>query len=74
MPKVPEKTRRVHILLFEEDWQTLGSLYGDTVKRGQVIRALVRAHVRGIRSRVEQRAQSVSTTQAAVVSAAEELE
>jgi hypothetical protein len=61
MPKVPEKTRRVHILLYENDWQTLGSLYGDTVKRGQVIRALVRAHVRGIRARVEQRSASVAS-------------
>lgn len=61
MPKVPEKTRRVHILLYEDDWATLGSLYGDTVKRGQVIRALVRAHVRGIRARVEQRAQVIAS-------------
>lgn len=60
MPKVPEKTRRVHILLYEDDWATLGSLYGDTVKRGQVIRALVRAHVRGIRARVEQRSAVVT--------------
>lgn len=61
MPKVPEKTRRVHILLYEDDWQTLGSLYGDTVKRGQVIRALVRAHVRGIKARVEQRSAVVAS-------------
>jgi hypothetical protein len=65
MPKVPEKTRRVHILLFEDDWATLGALYGDTVKRGQVIRALVRAHVRGIRARVEQHSQVVQSAPAA---------
>lgn len=71
MSKVPEKTRRVHIILYEDDWATLGSLYGDTVKRGQVIRALVRAHVRGIKARVEQRSAVVANE---VPAATEEVE
>ena len=49
MPKkMNEATQRVHILLFSSDWDELGRLYGDTVRRGQVIRALVRNYVRGI--------------------------
>ena len=55
MTRTTEPTQRVHILLFKEDWEKLGLLYGDSVKRGQIVRMIVRRYVRDIAARVEQR-------------------
>lgn len=43
--------QRVHVMLPREDWERLGLLYGSSLKRGAVVRALVRRHLRWLAER-----------------------
>jgi len=45
---------RVHIQLYERDWQRLLSFYGGNVKRSSVVRELVHNWVKRIDARAEQ--------------------
>lgn len=46
---------RVHIQLFKSDWDWLGRAYGDSVKRSNVMRRLLRDYRRRIEAKVEQK-------------------
>lgn len=73
MPRMTEQTKRVHVVLYADDWEQLGVLVGDSVARGQVIRALVRNYVRSIRARVDQKqAAQLATNSASVAGETEE--
>ena len=41
-----EEKRRVHVLVFSSDWEKLGLMYGDSVKRGNVMRMLLRDYIK----------------------------
>jgi hypothetical protein len=45
---------RVHIQLYERDWQRLLSFYGGKVKRSSVVRELVHSWVKKIEAKAEQ--------------------
>ena len=47
--------RRVHILVYEKDWERLGELYGSAVKRGNVVRMLLRDFLRRLEAKAEQK-------------------
>lgn len=47
--------KRVHVLVYERDWDRLGELYGSAVKRGNVIRMLLRDFLRRLESKAEQK-------------------
>ncbi len=47
--------KRVHVLVYERDWERLGELYGSAVKRGNVIRMLLRDFLRRLEAKAEQR-------------------
>ncbi len=47
--------RRVHVLVYARDWERLGELYGSAVKRGNVIRMLLRDFLRRLESKAEQK-------------------
>ncbi len=47
--------KRVHVLVYERDWERLGELYGSAVKRGNVIRMLLRDFIRRLEAKAEQR-------------------
>ena len=46
--------RRVHVLVYKKDWERLGELYGSAVKRGNVIRMLLRDFLRRVEAKAEQ--------------------
>lgn len=50
-----DRKKRVHVLVFEDDWNELGLMYGDAVKRGNVIRMILRDYVKRIRAKAEQK-------------------
>ena len=47
--------KRIHVLVYVRDWERLGELYGDSVKRGNVMRMLLRDFVKRIDNRAEQK-------------------
>ncbi len=47
--------KRVHVLVYERDWERLGELYGSAVKRGNVIRMLLRDFLRRLEAKAEQK-------------------
>ena len=50
-----EEKRRVHVLVYASDWEKLGLMYGDSVKRGNVMRMLLRDYIKRIEAKREQR-------------------
>ncbi len=50
-----EEKRRVHVLVYASDWEKLGLMYGDSVKRGNVMRMLLRDYIKRIEAKWEQR-------------------
>jgi hypothetical protein len=50
-----EEKRRVHVLVYSSDWEKLGLMYGDSVKRGTVMRMLLRDYIKRIEAKREQR-------------------
>jgi len=50
-----EEKRRVHVLVYSSDWEKLGLMYGDSVKRGNVMRMLLRDYIKRIEAKREQR-------------------
>jgi hypothetical protein len=48
-----DKKIRVHILVFEEDWDWLGITYGSALKRGNIVRMLLRDFKRRMEAKVE---------------------
>jgi hypothetical protein len=46
---------RVHVLVFTRDWERLGELYGSAVKRGYVVRMLLRDYLRRLEARAEEK-------------------
>jgi hypothetical protein len=58
MPKREEKAR-VHILLYEDDWQELETLFGKSVGRSAAIREIVHNAVALIKAKVQEQARSV---------------
>jgi hypothetical protein len=52
---VGDKKMRVHILVFEEDWNWLGITYGSALKRGNIVRMLLRDFKRRMEAKVEGR-------------------
>ena len=56
MARGEEKLIRVHIQLYERDWERLLSFYGGNVKRSSVVRELVHNWVKRIDARAEQSA------------------
>jgi len=62
MPKVTnERLRRIHIQVYEDDWQFLLLAFGDQTKRSAVIRDIVRDFVKNARERAQRRANSVAS-------------
>lgn len=53
--RAARRTRRVHIVVYEEDWQKLGLFYPDSIKRSSVIRSLLHAYVAKIEGEAERR-------------------
>jgi len=51
----PDAKKRVHVLVYEKDWERLGELYGSAVKRGNVIRMLLRDFLRRLEAKAEQK-------------------
>jgi hypothetical protein len=47
--------KRVHVLVYAQDWERLGQLYGSAVKRGNVIRMLLRDFLRRLEAKAEDR-------------------
>ena len=52
---VGDKKIRVHILVFEQDWEWLGTTYGSALKRGNIVRMLLRDFKRRMEAKVEGR-------------------
>ena len=50
-----EEKRRVHVLVYSSDWEKVGLMYGDSVKRGNVMRMLLRDYIKRIEAKREQR-------------------
>jgi hypothetical protein len=48
-----DKKMRVHILVYEEDWEWLGITYGSALKRGNIVRMLLRDFKRRMEAKVE---------------------
>ena len=46
---------RVHILVYAKDWERMGELYGNAVKRGSVVRMLIRDFLRRMEAKAEQK-------------------
>jgi len=44
---------RVHILVYEQDWEWLGITYGSALKRGNIVRMLLRDFKRRMEAKVE---------------------
>jgi len=50
-----DKKKRIHVLVFESDWEWLGRTYGnDGVKRSNVMRGLLRDFRLRVKDKVEQ--------------------
>jgi hypothetical protein len=52
---VGDKKIRVHILVYEQDWEWLGITYGSALKRGNIVRMLLRDFKRRMEAKVEGR-------------------
>ena len=50
-----DKKMRVHILVFESDWEWLGITYGSALKRGNIVRMLLRDFRKRMEAKVEGR-------------------
>lgn len=50
-----DKKVRVHVLVYEKDWERLGELYGSAVKRGSIVRMLLRDFLRRLEAKAEQK-------------------
>lgn len=50
-----DKKLRVHVLVYEKDWDRLGQLYGSAVKRGSIVRMLLRDFLRRLEAKAEQK-------------------
>ena len=50
---VGDKKMRVHILVFEDDWEWLGITYGSALKRGNIVRLLLRDFKRKMEAKAE---------------------
>jgi hypothetical protein len=50
-----DKKIRVHILVYEQDWDWLGVTYGSALKRGNIVRMLLRDFKRRMEAKVEGR-------------------
>ena len=50
-----DKKIRVHVLVHEKDWNRLGELYGSAVKRGSIVRMLLRDFLRRLEAKAEQK-------------------
>ena len=48
-----DKKIRVHILVFESDWDWLGTTYGSALKRGNIVRLILRDFRRKMEAKVE---------------------
>lgn len=48
-----DKKMRVHILVFEDDWEWLGVTYGSALKRGNIVRLLLRDFKRKMEAKAE---------------------
>jgi hypothetical protein len=42
--KLQEDLQRIHVLVFRRDWQWLHEVYPDGMKRGAILRQLLRDH------------------------------
>jgi hypothetical protein len=55
-PSAPgDKKIRVHILVFEQDWDWLGITYGSALKRGNIVRLLLRDFKRKMEAKAEEK-------------------
>ena len=52
---VGDKKIRVHILVYEQDWEWLGITYGSALKRGNIVRMLLRDFKRRMEAKAEAR-------------------
>lgn len=50
-----DKKVRVHVLVYEKDWEWLGTIYGSAIKRGSIVRMLVRDFKKRIEGKAEQK-------------------
>jgi hypothetical protein len=50
-----DKKIRVHILVFESDWEWLGVTYGSALKRGNIVRLLLRDFKRKMEAKAEEK-------------------
>ena len=48
-----DKKIRVHILVYEQDWEWLGITYGSALKRGNIVRMLLRDFKRRMEAKAE---------------------
>lgn len=46
---------RVHVLVYKSDWEKLVRYYGSAMKRGNVVRMLLRDFIKRIESKAEQK-------------------
>jgi hypothetical protein len=47
--------QRVHVLVYARDWERIGEIYGSAVKRGNVMRMLLRDFLRRLEAKAEQK-------------------
>jgi hypothetical protein len=50
-----DKKIRVHILVYEQDWEWLGITYGSALKRGNIVRLLLRDFKRKMEAKAEEK-------------------
>lgn len=53
------KTRR-HIWIFDEDWDKIGQLYGDSLGHSKAVQSILRAFLKKIESKAERTGKAIS--------------
>lgn len=61
MPKrVDEPMRRVHIFVYEKDWELIKTMFGDKMPTAVVVRTVIRKWLNGVRARADAKTKALA--------------
>jgi len=61
MPRNSEAKTRRHIWMYDEDWDKIGQLFGDSLGHSGAVQSIIRAFLKKIESKAERNGKALST-------------
>jgi len=61
-PQVIDDKERVHVLLYRDDWDLLGVLFGKSLGRSKAVREIIRQHLNIIRAKTAESSRRIITS------------